>query len=535
MSVSASSYLCSLSGTVPTDPVVARSTGLLFERRLVERALELNGGVCPRTGTPLSKDDLISVKSSVAPGVGNGVSASEVVRPRPPSATSIPGLLALMQSEWDAIVLESHQLKQALESTKQDLAHALYKEDAANRVIARLLKERDQARQALLQTEQNLSAAINAAPNAAAPAAAPMEVDDDKKAAAPAAVANELPEPVLSAMAATAAALSKGRKAAVKEAAAAAATPADLQQMKVQDKSHPLHATTNPGILSVDLSRANPDLILTGGNDGQAILFNRSTGKIASHIKGHKSAVSAVKFHPTRDLLFTASLDQTANIWSNDGTGKYVVAHHLAGARDAVTGIAVHASGDYAATGSKDGSWALYDVNGGSELKRMAGSVALSTVNFHPDGLILAAGGVDGQIRLFDLKSWKLATSLAGQHTGPISSFAFAENGFQCASAEQSGVIKLWDLRKLTNYHTIVSTGVDGDKAGSAVSSIAFDDSASYLAAATGSRCVVYAAKTFDEVINLYEHKDRVTGVAWGSQARTLVTVSVDRNLKVWA
>jgi Prp19/Pso4-like len=35
----------------------------------------------------------------------------QVVRPRPASATSIPGLLALMQNEWDDLMLETYTLR----------------------------------------------------------------------------------------------------------------------------------------------------------------------------------------------------------------------------------------------------------------------------------------------------------------------------------------------------------------------------------------------------------------------------------------
>jgi pre-mRNA-processing factor 19 len=536
----ASTFLCSLSGSVPVEPVVARTSGLLFERRLIERALELNGNVCPRTGAALTKEELLPVRTALAAGAAaaGGVAANEVVRPRPASATSLPGLLALMQSEWDAIVLESFQLKQALEATKQDLAHALYKEDAANRVIARLLTERDQARHALLQTEANVGAAKAASNGAAQAASTPMDVDDGKKAAAT--PAGELPEAVLTTITNTAATLQKSRKATVKEAAAAVATPAQLQALTVGERSHALHSTTNQGILALDLSRTNADLVLTGGNDGQALLFNKATGKIAATLKGHKSAVTCVKFHPTRDdLLFSGSLDHTVNVWKNDqgGGGKFNVAHHLTGARDAVTGLSIHASGDYAAASSKDGSWALYDVNAGTELKRMAGSSALTTISFHPDGLLLSAGSVDGHVRLFDVKSWKLAVSLPSAHSTSVSSLVFAENGFQCATAEVGGVIKLWDLRSVKVAHTWTPAAVETDKAGKVVSCLAFDSSASYLAASVGSRVEVYSNKkdAYDLIATFAEHKDRVTAIAWGEKAQTCVTVGIDRQLKVWA
>jgi pre-mRNA-processing factor 19 len=437
-------------------------------------------------------------------------------------------------------MLETFHLKQQCEKLKQDLAHALYKEDASARVIARLIKERDAARQALLQTEQNVGRAAAAA-QAQAGGVAAMDIDDSKKGASAAAASGELPAFAQQLISNTSAALSKTRKANVKEAAAAAATAADLQAFKVQDKSHPLHATTNPGILCVDISRANGDLLATGGNDGKALVFQRSTGKIAAHLNGHKSAVNAVQFHPSKDnVLFTASADHSACAWASDtgAAGKWNVVHHFGGAKDALTGLSVHASGDLLATASKDGSWSLYDAVQGAELRRTAiSSESLSTVAFHPDGALLAAGSArdGGVIRVYDVKTCTVAAELKGAHIGGLTALAFSDNGFHAASAEASGAIKLWDLRKLANIHTIQCAALEGDKAGALVSSLSFDGSASFLAAAVGSRVAVYAAKSWEEIIQLAEHKDRVTGVAWGSQARSIASVSMDRNLKIWA
>lgn len=58
-------------------------------------------------------------------------------------------------------MLESFQLKKQLDSVRQELAHALYQYDAACRVIARLIKEKDDARKALEDFKVSVASKIN--------------------------------------------------------------------------------------------------------------------------------------------------------------------------------------------------------------------------------------------------------------------------------------------------------------------------------------------------------------------------------------
>ncbi|EPZ30796.1 U box domain-containing protein, partial [Rozella allomycis CSF55] len=127
---------CAISGEVPQEPVVSSLTGHVYERRLIEKHIQ-ETGKCPMSGEPMTMENLIAVKTN------------PLIKPRPPQATSVPSILTMLQLEWDALMLESHQMKTVLERTREELAAALYQNDAAKRVIARLIKERDDAKNAV--------------------------------------------------------------------------------------------------------------------------------------------------------------------------------------------------------------------------------------------------------------------------------------------------------------------------------------------------------------------------------------------------
>jgi len=258
---------CSITGEACEDPVISPKSGAIFERRVIEKQINAEG-TDPATHEPLSVEDLIPVK------------VNKIVKPKPATATSIPALLSTFQNEWDSVMLETYTLKQQLESVRQELSHALYQHDAACRVIARLIKERDEARSALANFKGTTVA--EAAP--AAQGGESMEVD------------NGISEDVRSKMVGKSTELSAERKK--RQVSPTLAKAEDVKEYHAISSNN-LHKASSPGVTAIDLHPAE-DLLLSGGKDGQAIVFSRSANKIVQTLAEHKKAVNQVLFHPTQ-------------------------------------------------------------------------------------------------------------------------------------------------------------------------------------------------------------------------------------------
>jgi WD40 repeat protein len=72
-------------------------------------------------------------------------------------------------------------------------------------------------------------------------------------------------------------------------------------------------------------------------------------------------------------------------------------------------------------------------------------------VAFNPKGDLLATGGSDNQVKLWDLETTTQVDLLAG-HTDPIRALAYSADGQILASTSADSTVILWDLRDLDDY-----------------------------------------------------------------------------------
>lgn len=434
-------------------------------------------------------------------------------------------------------MLESLEVKKAYRNARQELANALYREDAATRAIARIMKERDESRSAL--------ASIQATIGVAAPVAA--QTDDVEMDAAGAETektnANGLPAAVEKVFMDTNAALSATRRK--RKPAPGYVTADDVRSYTQLSTVPSLHATKPAGVTALDLS-VDGSLALTGGADKTVQIYDFSTEKTLATLKGHTKAVKQVAFSHQSQIqdgqeqqspafAVSGSADKTVKVWSSNagawslsstfstGTGK---------AAGEVVGISVHPSNKFVAAGSSAGTWSIHDIESGSTVKTYdaipddKGSFDFTSLAGHPDGILHGLGTKDGIVRVWDARDASaLAAVLDDGFGAAVNSLSFSENGYYLGASTLNSV-KIFDLRKLSTLKTI------NLPAENKIHEIRFDSSAQFLTV-VGTDARVYANKSFEELSVFDDNAGELTGARFGALGSKLVLSGLDRTLRV--
>lgn len=297
------------------------------------------------------------------------MTANKFVKPRPPAASSIPNLLLSLQNEWDSVMLETYQLKQQYHNARQELSNALYENDAAKRVIARLIRERDEARTALASVQANFSTTP-----AAAQGVDRMDVDEQQEAGA-----EEL-DSLHRRMNKIAEDLSKRRKQ--RAIAPTCATPDQVSEYKQLGMIPNVHSVCIRAVdlFAGDFAGESREWTLTAGDDGRAVVTDwRNEGKVVANVAAHQQKINDAIWRNGTNAgsFFTASSDKTIKYFQieqsdNDtfsiGRERCSLAVHSG----EVNSVTLHPSGDYIVSASTDSTLAFSDVQTARALFRMS-------------------------------------------------------------------------------------------------------------------------------------------------------------------
>ena len=151
----------------------------------------------------------------------------------------------------------------------------------------------------------------------------------------------------------------------------------------------------------------------------------------------------------------------------------------------------------------------------------------MTAVAFSRDGRLLATGGEDGSIRMWNASTFRPAAVLSDRRPGQITSLAFSPDGsFLAATGLQWGGIGVWDLatRQLLPMNHTASQFCS-----------AFSPDGELLATGGHDRTVLLWHVRTQRLVNIIRgHGDAVDSLRFLPDGKTLVTASRDGTTRVW-
>ncbi|QQP50469.1 Putative microtubule binding protein ytm1 [Caligus rogercresseyi] len=234
------------------------------------------------------------------------------------------------------------------------------------------------------------------------------------------------------------------------------------------------------GIWDVDVCGQSGSLFGTASADHTARIWDLSTGVLVNNYVGHSGSVNSLSFHPSNNLVLTASGDGSAHIWRCAGSfqpasstefefvsfpdkelgsplEKEDVVEGGGGVSIVKTPLQCLAPSEKVMTCAAwfkerivtvgwEGYVRVWDVLRGTETSITEEKlVELTHVSAHPTERLFVVSGKDSNFRVYDDRGSPYGLTFSG-HTDTVTS-AFMTRSDQIVSGSDDRTVKIWDKR----------------------------------------------------------------------------------------
>ncbi|MCS6871776.1 MAG: protein kinase [Anaerolineae bacterium] len=274
---------------------------------------------------------------------------------------------------------------------------------------------------------------------------------------------------------------------------------------------------------------ADATLALTACEDRLLRLWDAESGQLRAEFQVHPAPVTCCAFAlgaGSARVAVSGDADGKLRLWD---VGNNALLHTLEAHRGAVTACAgLENRHPIVVSGGADGQICVWDARSGKLLRNLAGSTSAITsvaLTLISERLLVAAASEDKVLRLWDVSSGRLMARFAG-HRAALTACAIDPSG-RLLSSGREGALRLWTLPSETQ------TPIEPH--GAAVQGVAFTpDSRRVVSVSLDRELRVWQADTGERVQTMRGHIGGIHGLALRSDGRVALTAGSDRTLRAW-
>jgi WD40 repeat protein len=219
----------------------------------------------------------------------------------------------------------------------------------------------------------------------------------------------------------------------------------------------------------------NGSRALTGHANGKTVLWDLDHASKVATVQRNEANIWAVAFTGDATRFATASHDWKVTLWDAAAPGAPL--HVFDGHENAVQALAYSPQLFLLASGGADKAVRLWDLQTLSEKRAFRGQRDFVTaLAFSHSGRTLAGGALDGRVDVWSTNYSRRMRSLTG-HKGRVFEVAFSPSEDMLASASEDGTVRVWDIK-----HGRILRALSGHAGGA--TAVAFAPDGQHLASA---------------------------------------------------
>ncbi len=186
------------------------------------------------------------------------------------------------------------------------------------------------------------------------------------------------------------------------------------------------------------------DSALIGHADGRIDLWDVAAASKRATFQRNEADIWSLAFAGTDTRFLTATHDWKVALWDAAQTSAPV--HVFDGHENAVQAIAYAPNGDLIASGGADRTVRLWNLTTRDLVRTYRGARAfITSIAISHDSKLIAAASIDGSIRVWSATSRRQRQLFSG-HQGAVNQISFAPDNRRLVSAGSDGTVRLWDL-----------------------------------------------------------------------------------------